>query len=195
MPQSSLASLQWPGINFIDPTAYDRDDVANQVASVASQADMVIVFIHWGPNWAWQPSESIQSLAHDLIDFGADAVFGHSAHHIQGIEIRNGRPIVYGAGGYIDDYALDDTYRNDLSFLYCMHVDVGSVRPQELELVPIKITHEWRREPNARPPYFSFVNIAQGNDRSWLSRTLCRLSGPLGTTIKDTPRGLTIPLS
>jgi len=186
---------QWPGINLIDPVGYNRDGVALEIASAASQADIVVVFIHWGPNWAWEPSESIQTLAHDLIDCGADAVFGHSAHHVQGIEIRNGRPIIYGAGGFIDDYAVDDTYRNDLGFMYCMHVDVESMRPRELELVPISITHEWQREPNARPPYFSYVNIAQGNDRWWLKRTLHRLSSPFGTAIKDTPRGLVIPLS
>lgn len=47
----------------------------------------------------------IQGLAHDFIDAGATAVFGHSSHHVQGIEVRGGRPIIYGAGGWIDDYA------------------------------------------------------------------------------------------
>lgn len=45
--------------------------------------DIVIVFIHWGPNWSWHPSVKLCDLAHDLIDAGADIVFGHSAHHIQ----------------------------------------------------------------------------------------------------------------
>ena len=51
------------------------------------------------------PRRSIQRLGHDFIDLGASAVFGHSAHHVQGIEVYRGCPIVYGAGGFLDDYA------------------------------------------------------------------------------------------
>ena len=43
------------------------------------------------------------------------------------------------AGGFIDDYRLDEGYRNDLGFLYCCHVSEG--RPAWLELVPTQIVH------------------------------------------------------
>ena len=35
----------------------------------------------------------------------------------QGIEVHQGKPIIYGAGGWIDDYRLDDDFRNDLGFM------------------------------------------------------------------------------
>jgi poly-gamma-glutamate synthesis protein (capsule biosynthesis protein) len=43
----------------------------------------VVVFIHWGPNWSWEPDEKLQRLGHKLLDLGVDLVFGHSAHHVQ----------------------------------------------------------------------------------------------------------------
>lgn len=134
----------------------------------------------------------IKDLAHKFIDAGAAAVFGHSSHHVQPIEVYNTRPIIYGAGGFIDDYALHPDYRNDLGFLYALHTE--DTRPLSLELVPTKITHEWQRDPTSRPPYLSSVHKATGQDRAWLCRTVRRLSEPYGTAFVDTPRGLLLAL-
>ena len=195
------ATKVYRGINFLDPGEYDPWIIKSQLQNAANIADLVIVFIHWGPNWRWRPSNDIQKLAHDFIDGGADVVFGHSSHHIQGIEIRGGKPIIYGAGGFVDDYALDESYRNDLGFLYCVHLESdgdraslsGRVRPKELELVPTKIIHEWRKH-GAHPPYFSYVKRATGEDRAWLLHTASKLSSEFGTAIHDAPRGFRIPL-
>lgn len=105
---------QSPGINFIDPADYKSDRIAADIQAARRGADLVMVFIHWGPNWSWHPDSHIQRLAHDFITTGADIVFGHSSHHVQGIEVFRGKPIVYGAGGFIDDYALDTHFRWEL---------------------------------------------------------------------------------
>ena len=181
------------GINYINPASYDREHLREQIQSAASTADRLIVFVHWGSNWCWHPPASIQTLAHDFIDFGADAVFGHSAHHIQGIEVRHGRyPIIYGAGGFIDDYALREEYRNDLGFVYVLHVggDVGQEIEvwTALELMPIQIVHQWRQrdDPDPHPPYFSFVKQAKGGEKEWLGETIKRLSQEqFGTKVMD----------
>lgn len=93
---------------------------------------------------------------------------------------------------------LDESYRNDLGFLYCLHLE--GPHPKSLELVPTKISHVWRHETTRggraeRPPYFSFVNRATGQDRAWLAATVRRLSAAFGTPLADTPRGLIIPLA
>lgn len=186
------ATSKRPGINFIDPSNYDRQLLSRQVQLASEHADLVIIFIHWGPNWAWQPSQAIQNLAHEFIDVGAAVVFGHSAHHIQGIEIYHGKPIIYGAGGFIDDYALDQDYRNDLGFIYCLHLE--DKQPSSLELVPTRINHIWRKEVGARPPYFSYVDVATGDDKLWLFRNIKRLSGEYGTRIIEGQRSLSIAL-
>ena len=36
---------------------------------------------------------------------------------LQGVEVYKGKPIIYSAGSLIDDYAIDDDYRNDLGKL------------------------------------------------------------------------------
>ncbi|KAI7835566.1 hypothetical protein COHA_010545 [Chlorella ohadii] len=95
------ATEQRPGINYINPESYSPDTLCQQLsAASAAGADLTIVFIHWGPNWKWRPSKAIQRLAHDFVESGADIVFGHSAHHIQGIQVYKGAPIIYSAGTY-----------------------------------------------------------------------------------------------
>lgn len=126
-------------------------------------------------------NRNIQKLAHDFIDFGTSCVFGHSAHHVQGIEVYKGAPIIYGAGGGIDDYALDANYRNDLSFLYQWHI-----KEKKLELIPTRISHVWREGIDSDgPPYFSYVNVVQGEDATWLRGTMKRLSSMYETEFTD----------
>lgn len=57
----------------------------------------VIVSPHWGPNYRWSTPKQ-QSLAHAIIDAGADAVIGHGAHMLQEIEHYSGKWILYSIG-------------------------------------------------------------------------------------------------
>lgn len=70
---------------------------------------LVILSIHWGPNWAYRYSGDNQkwrqAFAHACIDqCSVDVIYGHSSHHIRGMEAYNGKLIIYGAGDLINDY-------------------------------------------------------------------------------------------
>ncbi|MBO0881920.1 MAG: CapA family protein, partial [Mycobacterium sp.] len=56
---------------------------------------------HEGGRSVDEPSEHIQALAHAVIDAGADVVIGHGPHVDRGIEIYQGKPIVYSLGNFI----------------------------------------------------------------------------------------------
>ena len=104
-PAEWQATPRRPGINYIDPERYDRAALAAQVAAARAAGDLCVVSVHWGPNWAWRPAPAVRALGRALVELGADLVFGHSAHHVQGIEVYRGAPIIYGAGDFVDDYA------------------------------------------------------------------------------------------
>jgi hypothetical protein len=54
---------------------------------------------------------------------GADIYWGHSNHIPQGIEIyKQNKIIMYDCGDFIDDYAVDPMYRNDLSFIFLLNL-------------------------------------------------------------------------
>ena len=127
-----------PGVHFVpvdagDPRAKRLFDI---VAAAEKASDMVIVSAHWGPNWGREPVPGHVPFAHRLIDCGAQIVFGHSCHVFQGVEFYGGGVIIYSAGDFIDDYAVDEVEKNDESFLFIASAN-GRVR--SLALCPTVI--------------------------------------------------------
>jgi poly-gamma-glutamate synthesis protein (capsule biosynthesis protein) len=63
----------------------------------------VLVYLHWGAEYAAQPSAAQRQQAHDLLDAGAAAVVGAHPHVVQPVEFYQGRPIVYSLGNFLFD--------------------------------------------------------------------------------------------
>ena len=49
------ATDEVPGIWYLDPAAFSAAALSKAVAAAKALADLVVFFIHWGPNWAWRP--------------------------------------------------------------------------------------------------------------------------------------------
>ena len=78
------------------------DSFAKQIR-ILKQTDpdmFIVVFPHWGKNYRWRSQEQI-SLAHALIDAGADLIIGHGAHVFQEIEQYHDRWIIYNLGNFV----------------------------------------------------------------------------------------------
>jgi poly-gamma-glutamate capsule biosynthesis protein CapA/YwtB (metallophosphatase superfamily) len=133
------ASQTSPGINYIplSSNGYYLDRVRSSIKHARENADIVVGSCHVGSHFREFPSSEYVIFAHRLIDFGVDIYWGHSNHMPQGIEIYKGKPIIYDSGDFIDDYAIDWYYRNDLSFLFVMKIE--TIRPESIELVPVRI--------------------------------------------------------
>ena len=90
------------GIAWLDLANEGRalDSLERALAPLlAARVDWPILSLHWGPNMVWRPSAAFRRLAQAAVDMGWKIVFGHSAHVFQGIEVREGCPILYAAGG------------------------------------------------------------------------------------------------
>lgn len=99
--------------------------------------DILIVSAHWGPNWGYRPQRDHLPFARKLIDSGADIIFGHSCHVFQGLEIYKGKPIIYSAGDFVDDYAVDEVEKNDQSFIFVVETTDREIR--DIKLYPTVI--------------------------------------------------------
>ncbi|AEH38083.1 CapA family protein [Halopiger xanaduensis] len=104
----------------------------------ATDPDLLVASLHWGPNMVEEPPPAFQEFGRWLIEQGVDIVHGHSAHVFQGIEVHDGCPILYDTGDFVDDYAVDDDLRNDRSFLFELAATSGG-KPTELRLHPTEI--------------------------------------------------------
>ncbi|WP_247002883.1 CapA family protein [Halosolutus gelatinilyticus] len=121
----------------------DDPDTRRLVRDALSRAretnpDLLVASLHWGPNMVTEPPKSFREFGRWLIEEGVDVIHGHSAHVFQGIEVYDGAPIVYDAGDFVDDYAVDDRLRNDRGFLFELSVTSDGA-PTELRLHPTEI--------------------------------------------------------
>jgi poly-gamma-glutamate capsule biosynthesis protein CapA/YwtB (metallophosphatase superfamily) len=87
------------------------ETLAPKIAEARKSAHVVLVAVHWGENQALEPSQQEIAAGHALIDAGADAVMGASAHLLQGIEVYKNRPIIYDAGDLLFD-AVRRTFKD-----------------------------------------------------------------------------------
>jgi poly-gamma-glutamate synthesis protein (capsule biosynthesis protein) len=85
--------------------AYDPDRIEEEVCAARKQADVVIVSLHWGIEYARQPQESQRRIAHSLIDAGAALVIGHHPHTPQPVERHRHGLIAYSLGNFVFDAA------------------------------------------------------------------------------------------
>lgn len=75
------------------------DSLAADIAQLRSQADIVLVALHKGiVHTPARLAPYERPLAHAAIAAGADAVLGHHAHIVRGIEFVSGKPIFHGLG-------------------------------------------------------------------------------------------------
>jgi poly-gamma-glutamate capsule biosynthesis protein CapA/YwtB (metallophosphatase superfamily) len=169
------------GVNLLADLSDERAaQLAGQVAQIRRPGDIVIVSLHWGPNWGYHIPEEQRRFAHKLIDeAGVSVVYGHSSHHAKAIEIYQHRLILYGCGDFLNDYegiTGYPEYRDDLALLYTVSFDPENAELIDLEIVPFQIQR------------FRLIR-ASSADITWLQQTLDRESHGFGVCIRLKPGG------
>ena len=102
-----------PQANGSNPgySAYDSDVAKCQIRDAkANGSDVVIVYFHFGNEYSRSPNPDQEKMAHEVIDYGADAVLGSHPHVTQGIEMYKGKPIFYSLGNFIFDMSNSATH-------------------------------------------------------------------------------------
>ncbi|MCF7795154.1 CapA family protein [Patescibacteria group bacterium] len=90
--------------------AIDEDSILEKVKKLKEKSDIVVVSPHWGIEYESTARDSQVSLAHKMVDAGADMVIGHHPHVIQNYEVYKGKPIFYSLGNFIfDQYFSKET--------------------------------------------------------------------------------------
>jgi len=175
-PLSWAAGANRPGVNVISSLSDDTvDHIARKVGGIRRGRDIVIASVHWGGNWGFEISRREIKFAHHLIDrAGIDVVFGHSSHHVKGMEVYRGKLILYGCGDFLDDYegiTGYEEFRDDLGLMYFASLDPSTGRLIRLRMTPMQIRN------------FK-VNRASKIDALWLKGTLTREGRPFGTRVE-----------
>jgi poly-gamma-glutamate capsule biosynthesis protein CapA/YwtB (metallophosphatase superfamily) len=174
VPRAWAATRDSPGVNFLgDLSPATIAGIRAQIERLRQPADVIVISIHWGPNWSYAISDDQRRFAHALIDdIGVSIVYGHSSHHAKGLEVYRNRLILYGCGDFLNDYegiGGHEEYRGDLALMYFASVDAaGDVAG--LDIVPLQIRNFRLAQPSS-------------HDVEWLQQRLDRECRKLGTKV------------
>ncbi|HKY95865.1 MAG TPA: CapA family protein [Kiloniellales bacterium] len=141
-------------------------------------ADLKLMSIHWGADLLTKPLRSRRAFARALIEGGIDVIHGHSSHMTQGVELIDGKPVIYDNGNAIQDfwrYFWPWTQRSAIFLL-----ELGRDASRLLQ-IPV-VTHGMR----LATPQPALLRAMQAR--------FARLSGLLGTNVRFTEEGLEMTL-
>jgi poly-gamma-glutamate capsule biosynthesis protein CapA/YwtB (metallophosphatase superfamily) len=143
-PQRWAATQHATGVNLLtDFSEASITRVVGQIGRVKRPGDVIVVSIHWGPNWGYDVPEKQGHFAHELIDQADVSIIqGHSSHHAKAIEVYRNRLILYGCGDFLNDYEGIkgfEEFRGDLALMYFADVHPASRDIVALEITPLQI--------------------------------------------------------
>jgi poly-gamma-glutamate synthesis protein (capsule biosynthesis protein) len=133
--RSWSASPTQPGVAWAD-----LERIRVEVEAATFQADFVIVLLHSGNEFIYQPSSVQIAAAHTAIEAGAVLVLGHHTHVLQGVEFYAGGVIAYGLG----DFAFADGGTH-YSAIFNLWLDASGVR--QLEVIPMTLAPDGHPRP------------------------------------------------
>lgn len=150
VPSNWGATSVKPGIAYLPPIIDKNSvDIAFNVIrdgliNYQNNNKCIIISIHWGPNWSYSNDGQIfrEMLAHKLIDeLQVALIYGHSSHHIRGMELYNGHFIIYGAGDFINDYEniSEQKNYNTAGALFVIDIDNNNFKLIQLLFIPFKV--------------------------------------------------------
>lgn len=78
-----------------------NEEMVEAVAAAADVADIVIVTIHWGRELQTEPMAEDIERAEQMIEAGADIIFGHHQHRLNPLEMVDGAAVFWGLGNFV----------------------------------------------------------------------------------------------
>ena len=134
----SVALIAW---NTTD-NPLDKSQAGQVITQAKTQAQKIMVFMHWGNEYQSKPNSSQTEFAHWLIDQGVDAVIGSHPHWMQSVEVYKNHAIVYSLGNFIfdQDWSKETQYgliaglslSKEGSKLYLYPISITKSQPQLL---------------------------------------------------------------
>ena len=165
-PRSWAATSEIPGVHLLtELSEAGALQVAEEITRIEQPNDLVIVSVHWGPNWGYEIPDEQRRFAHALIDrANVCIIHGHSSHHPKAIEVYRNRLILYGCGDFLNDYEGIrgyEEFRNDLVLMY-----FADIQPRGL-LLHLK---SFLSRSGTSNSFARLSRISVGCNRCWIEK-------------------------
>lgn len=181
VPRSWAATPENSGVSLLpDMSEASVARICEQIECVRQPRDVIIISLHWGPNWGYDVPDEWTRFAHALIaKANVSIIHGHSSHHAKAIDVYRNRLVLYGCGDFLNDYegiGGHESYRGDLALMYFADVDPITKDVVALEVVPFRVQR------------FQLVRASK-QDNDWLGQTLDRESQRFSTCLGQSAEG------
>ncbi len=162
---------------------YDGERIEAEINRLrADGADMVIVQVHGGFQFAEVASGFMSTVAHRMVDAGADMVVAHHPHVLQGLEWYNGKLISYSLGNLVFDQEFLSTFPSMI-----LRVITEGPEVMEVRLLPLIID---RYRPVPAVGVTARTVLRTVDLRSALQATSARVDGlKVGTVLDESDDG------
>lgn len=138
------------------------------IRGLSEKADVTIVSFHWGVSGSTDVVAYQSDIARQVIDAGADVVFGHGPHRYQKVELYRGKPILHSLAQFVFDDRCNDRYRRFREGL------MARLLIKDKRLAAVSLVPSWREDDNFVRLYdpndgkgrelFGHLNAVNGND-------------------------------
>ena len=117
------------------------------IKAAKERANLVVVSFHWSGELVTEPRKYQERLGKQAIDAGADLVFGHHPHVLQGIEVYRGKIIAYSLGDFVFGSGSESKHTGAI-----LRVTFRDGESKRGEIIPIHVDN---REVQFQPRTFS----------------------------------------
>ncbi len=151
---------------FDDVSAKIEETNFSQLIKEKSQlVDHLIVALHFGVEYNYQPTDRQKKLAKMAIDSGAEIILGNHSHWVGPIEIYKNGVIIYSHGNFVFDQMWAEETRSGI---------VAAWQFSNKKLAQITISPIWITD-------YGLANFAEGEKANKILQTVQTISNGLGT--------------
>lgn len=147
----TIGGVPFSFVNWSDWNSDNTDHTVVQVREEAQSGRVVVVYTHWGVEYATTSLPRVQVLAHQFVDAGASIVIGSHPHVVQQHEVYNGKDIYYSLGNFIFDQYWTDAVDHGLLLDVTFTNPPAGGNVASIKEIPVVLQHDRRTCPIALP--------------------------------------------
>ncbi|AHM60261.1 capsule synthesis protein PGA_cap family protein [Flammeovirgaceae bacterium 311] len=132
-----VKNLDKPGMGMETmsiPQPEELSRMREDIRKLRSQADVVIISIHWGISDHDAILDYQTAIAHEAIEAGADIIMGHGNHMVGAVEVYKGKTVFYGLGNFVFDW---EKMRGRKMEGMAIKVDVKNKKVDRISFIPM----------------------------------------------------------
>ena len=132
-PETWKATERNSGIAWINENDFEK--IKKDIENAKSQADILIVSLHAGEEYAAEPTQFQIEFSKVAIDAGADLVIGHHPHVVQKSEKYKDKWIFYSLGNFVFDQSFSqETMKGEILEILIKDGKINELIPKKIEI-------------------------------------------------------------